>query len=500
MTVYSPATVLHRLYDGSVKAVVFGASAELGERIPALVLHARRDAANGEFQLGIAASADNVVVPIEVPPANVWFIWAADETWLPDAMALLNWWQTAGGGSAPPIWTDPPDSLPMRMLDHALGEIERLHGRNHELQRNLSQLREEWAHSVRIPPEIGELLDNLRLSRARMIFGRMPAGRSITVPAQLKSDPPMVQRLPVWARGLVGIDLHLVEGGTGGGRLEISLRAADADRMLAHWRIPILIMKPGWLPLRLPTASSLPYRELELRLSCIVVDGVPPVVSLAPTGLLNEFALQGEDMLALRLWCGLPGIAYEPDSNLSPHPLQARNSAPIADQVVAQVRSTRDHKAPFVWFSHLQKGRVLLHPLRNVVAAAVIPVRPLPSTIAVTCEARVEDQRFQSLIACKLVAATPEIGVDQAEREEGVLASSGWMEIDAPMRRHLLTADFEAPHDGPVQLHLFSKIADDSAGAYGWLVFSGFVAELDGRSYGSMPVSLPRSDEPDQQH
>jgi Family of unknown function (DUF6212) len=497
MTVYAPATALPRLYDGSVKAVAIGASAELGERIPALVLHAHRDAANGALHLGIARNAENEWVPLEVPPANVWFIWAADETRLPDAMALLKWWQMAGGETTlPPLWTDSADSLSMRMLDLALGEIHRLHKRNQELQRNLSQLREDWAHSVRIPPEVIELLDNLRLSRARMMFGRMPGSHAIPVPTLLGSEPSLVQRLPAWARGLAGFDLHLAKAGTDGGFLIISLHAADADRGLAHWRIPFLLLRPGWLPLRLSTASSLPYRDLELRISCVSDDGRPPSLSLAPAGLLNEFALQGDDMLALRLWCGLPGIAYQSDSNLPLHPLPARISVPIGDQVVALVRPTREYKAPIVWCRLLKGGKVLLHPLSRLTVAAVIPLQALPCLTAVTCEAGIGDQRCHSAIACKLVAAAPEITADQAERDEGVLGSSGWVVIDMPKSPHVLTADFSASHEGPVQLHLFSKMADTSGGDYGWLVFRDFVAELDAHASGAMPVSLPRSDEP----
>jgi Family of unknown function (DUF6212) len=194
-------------------------------------------------------------------------------------------------------------------------------------------------------------------------------------------------------------------------------------------------------------------------------------------------------MLALRLWCGLPGVAQEPTT----HPLCARVSAAVGDQAVAQIRLTRDHSAPFVWFAHLEGGRVLLHPLPKVVAAAVIPVRSLSSTIAFSCEIGVEDARFRSLIACKLVAAAPGTGVDQAEREDGVLGSSGWMEFDRPNVRYLLTADLQAPYDGPVELHFFSRIADASAAEYGWLVFSGFVAESYERTNGSMPVTLPES-------
>jgi hypothetical protein len=45
----------------------------------------------------------------------------------------------------------------------------------------------------------------------------------------------------------------------------------------------------------------------------------------------------------------------------------------------------------------------------------------------------IEDGRCRTPIACKLVAAAASVSVDQAEKEEGILASSGWTTIESPL-------------------------------------------------------------------
>jgi hypothetical protein len=519
VTIHAPATSFPRLYDGSIKIVLIGppVSQPLGAagRLPLRMLRAARDTGNGALCLMEEAARlvpDGAFHRLQVPPANVWFVWAGDDAALEHAEALLDWWREAGGaGGVPALWTAPAAELERRLLERALGEVADLHRRNQELQRNLSALREEWAHATRIPPEVTELLDNLRLSPPRMLFGSSPSTSELPVPALAERrsgggspGAVLVQRLPAWARGLVGVDLHVAQSGAGGGALLASLLAVDTGRVLADWRMPFTDLCPGWLPLRLPAASSQPDRVLELRVCCLAVDAAPPSLSLAPIGLLDEFSLRVDPasaaasvlpdpnpgMLALRVWGGLPGIAYDPAANVTVRPLPASITFALPDYVVAHVRRTHEGSAPFPWFGYLGGGKVLLHPLRARVVAACIPLRSMPGLVSVACETLIEDPRCQTSIACKLVVAAPEIAVDEAEREESVLASSGRMVIEAPLRPHLLTARLREPWHGPVHLHLFSDIPDGGPGHYGRAVFTRFRVEIDGQAAWSMPPAL----------
>jgi hypothetical protein len=115
-----------------------------------------------------------------------------------------------------------------------------------------------------------------------------------------------------------------------------------------------------------------------------------------------------------------------------------------------------------------------------VAARIAVPAR-LPLVTA-TCDVTIEDGRCRTPIACKLVAAAPSVPVDQAETEEGILASSGWTTIESPLRPLQLTAPFGDTWNGPVHLHLFTCITDGSPGHYGRTVFNRFCLEIDARS------------------
>ncbi len=494
MKLSAPATLFASLYDGDPKVIVVRRTedADTGVLPMRTLCLMRHDGGYllcpPEFDV-----ADETVPlrPLAVPPANVWCLWARGEAVKGDAERLLAWWREAGGaGSEPALRTGSAMDIQRALLGQALDEIGGLHRRNQDLQRNLSTLREEWGQAARLPPEAVELLDNLRLSPPRLVFatpkpaGGMPVplrhGRTTTTAHEI------VQRVPMWARGLVGIDLHVDSAPKGGGFFAAALHAVDSGRMLAEWRIPFHAVREGWLPLRLPTACERMDRALELRIGAVGVVTEPPRLSLSPAGLLDEFAVApparaggGAGMLALRLWGGVPGVEYGPASHLAAHPLPDRLVWPLTEPVLAQVRKSRDHKASFPWFGLLRDGRILLHPLHGAKASACIPLDDVPGVVAVCGHAVIEDPRCRTPIACKLVVAPPSVTVDEAEREEGILASSGWVVLDQPRRALGLAAALTAPWQGAMVVHLFTDIPDGSYGLYGRTVFFDFAVEID---------------------
>jgi hypothetical protein len=240
------------------------------------------------------------------------------------------------------------------------------------------------------------------------------------------------------------------------------------------------------------------YRVLELRLWSIGHDAEsPPRLSLAPAGLLDEFAVTPQPhgvagmpparMMAIRLWGGLPGMPWEASGDAGPHPLGGEVTLPVLDHAVAQVRASREFEAPFRWFGCLPGGRVLLHPLQHRGAAAMIPLPAVSALRAVSCEVVMEDLRRRTPIACKLVVADPEVTVDQAESDEQVLASSGWISLAQPEHPYSVAAPVTQPHYGPVNVHLFTRIADEGPDFYGRTVFGRFELRIDSRAAWQMP-------------
>ena len=320
----------------------------------------------------------------------------------------------------------------------------------------------------------------------------------------------LAQPLLARSRGLVGIDIHVAQGATGSGMLLASLYAVDGDCVLANWRISFADLRSGWLPLRIATALNEPYRTLELRLWSVGAKAERPKLSIAPTGLLDELAMKIKDgakvgsscggaslrMLAVRVWAGLPGTPWDSSRNPDRNSLRGELAVPVLDHIVAQVRPSREFTASFYWFGCLPGGRVLLHPLVDRGVAACLPLPPAAAALrAVSCEVVMEDRRRRTPIAAKLVVAAPEITVNQADNEEEVLASSGWTILLQPERAYPLSAALASPHLGPVNLHLFTRIADGGPDYYGRTVFGRFELRIDSQTAWQMPPVLSEGSE-----
>ncbi|WP_353860865.1 DUF6212 domain-containing protein [Azospirillum formosense] len=510
MKLSTPAAQFASLYDGTPKLIMVGADASQDPgAIPLRILRLVRHDGGYLLLSGDTGAAEGEALrSLAIPPAAVRMLWSCDEAARRDAERLLGWWQEAGGpDSAPPQVTGDASSLLHGLLAQAFGEIDGLHRRNAGLQRTLSTLREEWGRSARLPPEAVELLDALRLSPPRLVFATPRPVGALAVPLRHgrigAEAAEIVQRLPAGARGLAGLDLHLDRAPMGSGVLAIALTGVETGEILAEWRLPFGELRSGWLPLRLPAASTRMDRLLDLRIGAIGVVTEAPRLSLAQAGLLDEYAVApparaiGQPaMLALRLWGGLPGLEYGAAAHLAPHPAPDRMVWPLTQPVLAQVRKGRDFEATFPWFGLLRGGRILLHPLHGVVTAAHIPLDEVPGAVAVRARAVIDDPRCRTAIACKLVVAPPALTVDEAEREQGVLASSGWMVMEEPRRPLDLAAVLAAPWSGPMALHLFTDIPDRGHGLYGRTIFSDFELEIDSRTaWANPPIQSEAAEE-----
>lgn len=441
-------------------------------------------------------------LPLEIPPANVWALWlpAPDETGMVDA--LLAWWARAGGeASLPAVIRGDRAALDRALLDAALARAEGLEHDNALLHRDLATLRQSLEEEVRIPPEVEELIDNLRLSPPRLIAKSPPPESDIAVPhADGPGAPPagaatLVQRLPVSARGLAGIDLFVTHPGSA--TLRIALTSADAGLTLARWVLPAETLKAGWLPLRLEQVSSRSLRALDLTVSCD--GGEPARLSICPTGLLREYRLSGSGqpgsaasparMLAFRIWGGYPG-QHAAESMSGSQAASVNPVIAIADDVLAGVRLTREITAGFPCFGYTEPGEILLRPLRTTPSAAAFALPATSGLTAVSCEAVIDDARCQTRgLGVRLVAMPHGSDVDAAERGEGALGDSDWEELDVPLKGRRLTARLAEPADAPVDVHLLTRLPKGGSIRYARIVFRRFETEIHtGTAWATAPA------------
>jgi hypothetical protein len=438
---------------------------------------------------------------IELPPANVWVVWSPEGA-VPVA-GLADWWSRVGGAGAEPIFVRGDAAmLSAALLERSLAEVDRLTRANQLLIEDLAALRESRANDVRLPPELQELLANLRIAPPRLVFETPAANGDTGVPASgtVDGDPTsgLRQCLPMGARGLLGIDLHVTAPGTGDGVLEVALVALETEAELARWRMPYRELEAGWLPLRLPAASTLTWRALELRIHA-AAGATAPRLSCAPTGLLGEYACAapGDDtpsgtMLVFKLWGGIPGLNAVAASEMAPLP--ANPVVAIPEHVIAAARSTRDLSWAYPYFGYLDRGRVLLRPLRETPSsAACVSLPAMPGLAAVSCEAKIDDGLCRTQLLVRLVATRPGHGADDAEQGVGVLASTEWIELAEPLKPFALTARLPKPESGPVDVHFFSRLPKGGTLDHGRVIFSRFEAELDERAAWKRGPVLPET-------
>lgn len=487
--------LLPSLYDGSPKVLVATPRDRQRTFVPpadAMRWLVAETSDGAEFVLSLA---DGGTVGldrrrIELPPTNVWAVWSPGN--MIPITGLADWWSRIGGNGAEPIFINgDAATLHSALVERSLAEVARLTRLNQSLIEDLAALRESWARAIRLPPELEELLANLRAAPPRLVF-ETPAGNDDTaVPVAGAGDggspAGLRQRLPIGARGFLGVDLHVAAPGAGDGFLDVALVVLETEAELAHWQIPYRELEAGWLPLRLPVASAETGRGLELRIQALG-GTMAPRLACAPVGLLKEYACMasagegpGSTMLEFRLWGSIPGLKAPTGVGLAALP--ASPVIAIPERVIATARSTRDLTWAYPYFGYLDRGRVLLRPLKSSPAsAACVSLPAKPGLAALSCEATIDDGQCKTRLLVRLVATRPGHGADDAEQGVGVLASSEWIELAEPLKPFALTVRLPEPESGPVDLHFFSRLPEGGKLDHGRVIFSNFESELDERA------------------
>ncbi|HEV7260403.1 MAG TPA: DUF6212 domain-containing protein [Bosea sp. (in: a-proteobacteria)] len=452
--------------------------------------------------------------PLEVPPTNVWVLWAPDPVHERSLRVLQAWWSSMGGSETPvPIVVGSRADLDAAILERSLREMRKSQHSNQLLMRDLAALRESWAHHVRIPPEVEELLATLRMGLPHLIFDSPTPCDDVEIPGcptgpeVAGTEPCLTQRLPGSARGWLGVDLHVADPGRGPGSLHARLEASDLGAVLAQWRVPFDALCSGWLPLRLRSASSRTSRSLTLKV-WVTGGEVAPRLSSSPTGLLHEYRFEPQrpaqldgrataGMLAIKLWGGLPGLRYfEAEDAVQPSQAAAATVS-VPDLTVAKVYLTREQSAAYPVFGYMGSGNVLLRPLKTTPSAAVIRLPATPGLTEISCEALIDDRRCQTPnLGARLVVTPCGIGPDDAESGSNVLAATEWTELSEPLVPSRLIARLALPRNQPVDLHLFTRLPEPGPiPPHARVVFGRFEVEIHAAAAWSMAAVLAVADD-----
>ncbi|GAU86334.1 DUF6212 domain-containing protein [Bosea sp. BIWAKO-01] len=521
MALQTTKNLLRRLYSADPKIIVLsGPGPSAARAMPASALHwyGCKLVECDHYLLTVDGQAEealpSALCNLEIPPTNVWALWAPDPIKERSLRVLQAWWTKAGGTETPvPCIVGHRAELDAVILERSLRETRKLQQSNQLLMRDLAALRESWTHHVRIPPELEELVATLRMGRPQLIFNSPLPGGDVDVPAHstepdaTAAEPRLLQRLPTSARGWLGLDLHVADPGQGAGCLCAEIEASDAGTVLAQWRVPFDMLCRGWLPLRLPSPSSCTSRSLTLKVWATGGE-VAPRLSTCSAGVMHEYRLAPQNlaqpderdaatMLAMKLWGGLPGIRPLSSQDDGKFRHEAGAIIPVPDSVVGKVHLTREQSAAYPVFGYMEQGKVLLRPLKTTSSAAVISLPATPGLIEISCEVMIDDKRCQTRrLGARLVVTPHGIGPDDAESGQNVLAATEWTELNEPLAPSRLVARLPFVQNRPVDLHLLTRLPEPGPiPPHGRVVFGRFEAEIHAASAWGMAPVLPDADD-----
>ncbi|PSH62033.1 hypothetical protein CU102_26025 [Phyllobacterium brassicacearum] len=501
----APTHMLSRLHDGNPKIIILTLdSAQPDNELP-LDQYVFQLVDDDHFTL-VQAEEDghpNADIHIfDLPPSNVWAFWAPGLVQDTSLDALKTWYANTGGKDLDaPIVKGSQKAVMELLLARSLREAQRLGNMNLALMRDLAVLRESWLNHVRIPAEIEELLANLRLASPRLIFNNSDTPDNVAISIESR----IIQPLPIGARGLLGFDLNVIDVGAGSGILFAQLLARDTGAVLARGQIAFDALCPGWIPFRLQSASAASSHSLELHIwTESEIGATAPQIAATPAGLLSRFSFDPQanavrssqllaQMLALKLWGGLPGVAmYTFEGELVNDQLTALE-VPLPDSLVETVRLTREMTAPYPVFGYMERGKVLLRPLKAIPSAAVIRLPATRGLIEISCEVFIDDRRCEARhLGTRVVVTSRGVEADAAERGEGVLAATDWVELTEPLTPSRLIVRLPDMQNEPVDVHLFTRLPKPGpVPPHGRIVFNRFVAEVHAASaWNVSPIML----------
>lgn len=498
--------MLPKLYDGNPKVIILATDSfqvSAGDLLDHYVFQLTE---GGHFAL--KGDEGTGVLSLDLPPSNIWAFWVPGSISDTSLEQLKTWCSDTGSKDFDaPIIKGGRDALVEVLLARSRQEVQKLGNANVALMRDLAALRESWVSHVRIPAEVQELLTNLRLTSPRLIFNNSDASNDRAISAGPFDQSCITQPLPVGARGLLGFDLNVTDIGTGRGTLFAQLQGRETGAILAKGQIPFDALLPGWLLFRLQSASAAPSQAVELHVwTESESGGTPPQIGIVSPGLLSKFGLnytaevagssKDPQMLALRLWGGLPGMEiFSSDGELLSQPLAAFE-VPVPDSLLRSVQLTRELSAPYPVFGYMEYGKVLLRPLKANPSAAVIRLPAIRGLVEISCEAFIDDRRCETRgLAARIVVTSKGISVDQAEKGEGVLAATDWTELNEALMVSKLMVRFTDVQNDPVDMHLFTRLPKPGpVPPHGRVVFKQFATEVHTRSaWDTSPIMLRES-------
>jgi hypothetical protein len=423
-------------------------------------------------------------------PSNVVALWAVNDHDRIDLQAFSAWAEERFAARLPAVGTGDFKSLQTALVEQLSLATQLYAKRNTALEDALSVLRIEHEETRQVLYRMQELLWNVHNNPVHLTFASKLGTRHLSFnPPAAAQSVKIEQRLPISGRGLAGFDVHVAEASKGPGYLRCVLFNAADQSSIGSWVIEYDDISRGWLNFSLPVILDINPRYMTISIEC-VGGRKPPTLTLAASRVvgLPSVSLQGTQLadqtLAIRVWVGFPGLRNEAvGSHIQGIASDRRFAYTLPASAFAEVRKAVSHKSDFEYISRQSDGSILVHPLWNKIASALVPaVVPkgatgLETTVSIegNCPSPIE---FAFSVA---PSSTKPVSGGRDPDWQRIGQFSGWHLVRENFVKQTFALDFAEPLQGGHDLYLLTRVPNGGSVDYGQAMFHRFVVSTEGQ-------------------
>jgi hypothetical protein len=451
MKILTSSHLLALLMDGNAKCILVGKSPCV---IPISVFYAYEGGDDATIIISNeidTPTSNKDMVEIDRIPQSLWLIWSEHTS--PLMQMLTAWIDKHQAYNNTLTITGAADILMENMLNLSLKRHHAMAVNMRELQK-MYFLQQELLEELQAQRGMQDVLTELNTLTMRF---NAPPSEKITI--RTLTDTPLKQYLPIRTQGVVGMDIFLPRSSQS---IKICLIAAETDEVLAQWHT--VSYASGWVTFWWPALLARDYYGIYIAVSSS--DGTEVAhVSLAET-TSSRLALPDAPnaMLALRLWMGKAGNHYA-NEDASSRAIQ------LSERALKHIKPAADITVSYNYLQYYGHGRILLHPVRHEMTAAIIE-EDLPESIQkISCYAAIENPRCQAIVRVRVIIAEKSANYADILEDKGILSDSGWSDVARTETRYLIEAQLPRAVDA-YKLFLMSFIPAGQNPYYAHLVFS----------------------------
>jgi|GEM_PF-6922145 len=380
------------------------------------------------------------------------------------------------------------DALLINVLNLSFNDARVYAKRSSDLNKALSQLRQEHEQTRKVLQNMQDILWNIRGNPPRMTsVTKLGRGRINLNKLKKYNTNSISQKLLVPTKGLAGLDIYVAETCDAPGILRCELLITATQERVALWQMQYNDMQTGWIHFPLSTIFSQSHSSAELKITFTSPYDESPTIGLTDEIIITSAYMkinnepQTGKILAMRTWGGFPGIKNESvSSNLPSNEDKAFFEYKLPYSILSNADVCIKYETDFSYLIAHPTGEILLHPLFDKEVSAYVE-KALPRGFK-EIEAEVIVKGECASKTEFAVAAVPQ-GTDPTKitpNSKECIGSSGWSPISQNFTPELIGFTLKEPYNkGELDLYIFTRVPKGQSVDYCQATFNSIKITLD---------------------